>query len=117
MNTAYLNKEHFQQHDISSKLTHLATHLTQIQSLTSNKAQLDEVVIFMRQSLHFIEWTVPSLVEINIDQAAELVDLGRTIARWQHNWNKVCAETSSLNEITDTVGKLSKRVREIEAIV
>ncbi|MEM6402856.1 MAG: hypothetical protein AAF757_21950 [Cyanobacteria bacterium P01_D01_bin.116] len=117
MNTAYLDKEHFQQHDISTKLTHLATHLTQIQSLTSNKAQLDEVVIFIRQSLHFIEWTVPSLVEIDIDQAAELVDLGRTIARWQHNWNKVCAETSSLNEITDTAGKLSKRVREIEAVV
>ena len=117
MNTAYLDKEHFQQHDISTKLTHLATHLTQIQSLTSNKAQLDEVVSFMRQSLHFIEWTVPSLVEIDVDQAAELVDLGRTIARWQHNWNKVCAETSSLNEITDTAGKLSKRVREIEAVV
>lgn len=117
MNTAYLDKEHFQQHDISTRLTHLATHLTQIQSLTSNKAQLDEVVIFMRQSLHFIEWTVPSLVEINIDQAAELVDLGRTIARWQHNWNKVCAETSSRNEIADTAGKLSERVREISAVV
>ncbi|MEO0842648.1 MAG: hypothetical protein AAF063_27605 [Cyanobacteria bacterium J06643_5] len=117
MNTAYLNKEHFQQHDISSKLTHLAAHFSQIQSLTNNKGQLDEIAGFMRQSLYFIEWTVPSLVEIDIDQAAELVDLGRTIARWQHNWNKVCAETSSLNEITDTVGKLSKRVREIEAIV
>lgn len=117
MNTAYLDKKHFQQHDISTRLTHLATHLTQIQSLTSNKAQLDEVVIFMRQSLHFIEWTVPSLVEINIDQAAELVDLGRTIARWQHNWNKVCAETNYRSEIADTAGKLSERVREIRAVV
>ncbi|MBV6628154.1 MAG: hypothetical protein KI793_35420 [Rivularia sp. (in: Bacteria)] len=76
-----MDKEHFQQHDISTRLTHLTTHLTQIQSLII----LDEVASFMRQSLHFSY--------------------------------KVCAETSSLNEITDTAGKLSKRVREIEAVV
>ena len=115
MNTAYLDKEHFQQHDISTKLTHLATHLTQIQSLTSNKAQLDEVVIFMRQSLHFIEWTVPELAEIDIEKAAFLVDLGRTVTRWQHNWNKVHKSSDSRTEIAEIAGKLSKRVREISA--
>lgn len=117
MNTAYLDKEHFQQHDISTRLTHLAAHLTQIQSLTNNKAQLDEIAGKMRQSLYFIEWTVPSLVEIDVARAAELVDLGRTIARWQHNWNKVCAETNYRSEIADTAGKLSERVREIRAVV
>jgi hypothetical protein len=85
MNTAYLDKEHFQQHDISTRLTHLTTHLTQIQSLTNNKGQLDEVASFMRQSLHFSY--------------------------------KVCAETSSRNEIADTAGKLSERVREISSVV
>ena len=117
MNTAYLDKEHFQQHDISTRLTHLAAHLTQIQSLTTKLAPKDEIASFMRQSLHFIEWTVPSLVEIDVEQAAELVDLGRTIARWQHSWNKVCAETNSRNEIADIAGKLSERVREISAVV
>lgn len=117
MNTAYLDKEHFQQHDISTRLTHLAAHLTQIQSLTNNKAPKDEIAGKMRQILYFIEWTVPSLVEIDVDQAAELVDLGRTIARWQHNWNKVCAEAKNDSEIASSAGKLSERVREIRAVV
>ncbi|NJO64782.1 MAG: hypothetical protein HC836_43615 [Richelia sp. RM2_1_2] len=95
----------------------MAAHLTQIQSLTTKLAPKDEIANKFRQSLYFIEWTVPSLVEIDIDKAAELVDLGRTIARWQHNWNKVCAETNSRNEIASSAGKLSKRVREISAVV
>ncbi|NJL81518.1 MAG: hypothetical protein HC836_39540 [Richelia sp. RM2_1_2] len=117
MNTAYLDKEHFQQNDISTRLAHLAAHLTQIQSLTNNKAPKDKIARLMRQSLYFIEWTVPSLVEIDVDKAAELVDLGRTIARWQHNWNKICAEAKNDSEITDTAGKLSERVREIRTVV
>ncbi|MBF2013871.1 MAG: hypothetical protein IGS23_01315 [Rivularia sp. T60_A2020_040] len=117
MNTAKFDKEHFQQNDISTRLAHLAAHLTQIQSLTNNKAPKDEIVGKMRQSLYFIEWIVPSLVEIDVDQAAELVDLGRTIARWQHNWNKVCAETKNDSEIASSAGKLSERVREIRAVV
>lgn len=117
MNTAYLDKEHFQQHNISTRLSHLAAHLTQIQSLTTKLAPKDEIANKFRQSLHFIEWTVPELVEIDVSQAAELVDLGRTIARWQHNWNKVCTETNYRSEIADTAGKLSERVREISAVV
>lgn len=116
MNTAYLDKEDFQQYNISTRLSHLAAHLTQIQSLTKNKALENEVISLMRQSLHFIEWTVPELVEIDIDRAAELVDLGRTIARWQHSWNKTYKSAKSRSEIADTAGKLSKRVQEISAL-
>ena len=115
MNTAYFNKEHFQQDNISTRLSHLAAHLTQIQSLTLNKGEENEIVSYMRQSLYFIEWTVPELAEIDIDKAAFLVDLGRTVTRWQHNWNKIHKSSDSRTEIADIAGKLSKQVREMSA--
>ena len=83
--------------------------------MRGNKGEENEIVSYMRQSLYFIEWTVPELAEIDIDKAAFLVDLGRTVTRWQHNWNKIHNSSDSRTDIADIAGELSKRVREISA--
>ncbi|MEB3218062.1 MAG: hypothetical protein VKN72_17790 [Nostocales cyanobacterium 94392] len=97
MNPVKLNQESFQQNNIPTRLNHLAAHLTQIQSLATNGTDEDKIVSLMRQSLYFIEWTVPHFIDIDIDveRSAELVDLGCILARWQFNWEKIWADTNS----------------------
>ena len=79
MTIATLNQKHFQQNDIPTRLNHLAAHLSQIQSLAQAFASEDKIVSLMRESLYYIEWTVPHVIDIDIDQAAQLVDLGRIV--------------------------------------
>lgn len=54
--------------------------------MTSNP---DTAVSLIKESLDFIEWTAPTLVEINVEQAAELVDIGRVLARWHYRWEQI----------------------------
>jgi hypothetical protein len=73
----------------------------------------DKIVRPMRESLYYIEWIVPHLVDIDIDQAAELVDLGRILARWQFNLEKISGDTIERTEVAQIAGRLSECVQEV----
>jgi hypothetical protein len=116
MNTVTLNQERFQQNDIPAQLNYLAAHLNQIQSLALEEDSSDQIVSLMRESLYYIEWIVPHLVDIDINQAAELVDLGRILARWQLNWEKISASREERTEVAQIAGSLSERVQEVSKV-
>jgi hypothetical protein len=116
MNTATLDRERFQLQDIPTRLNHLAAHLNEIQSLALAFDSSSQIVSLIRESLYYIEWIVPHLVDIDIDQAAELVDLGRILARWQFNWEKISADTIERTSVAQIAGSLSERVQEVSKV-
>jgi hypothetical protein len=123
-----LNQERFQQDDIPTRLNYLAAHLNQIQLLTMPGTTIlpgivgssvrsiafdssEQIVSLMRESRYYIEWIVPHLIDI--DQAAELVDMGRVLTRWLFDWEKIWTDTDSRNEVAQIAGSLSERILEM----
>jgi hypothetical protein len=125
-----LNQESFQQNDIPTGLHYLAAHLNQIQSLAIPRAinpagtasssvgsmaidSSEQIVSLIRESRYYIEWIVPHLVDINIEQAVELVDVGRVLTRWLFDWEKIWTDTDCRNEVAQIAGSLSERILEM----
>jgi hypothetical protein len=134
MNIVTLNQERFQQDDIPTRLNYLAGHFNQIQSLTMPGASIspgivgssfgsiafdssEQIVSLIRESRYYIEWIVPHLIDIDIDQAAELVDLGRILTRWLFDWEKIWTDTDSRNEVAQIAGSLSERILEMPELL
>ncbi len=113
MNTVTLNQERFQQNDIPTRLSFLANNLAQIQSLMIYGADADQIASLMRESLYFIEWTVPHYLQMDVDRAAELVDVGRILAQWRFNWEKIWTDSEARAEVAQGAGKLSKQVQKL----
>lgn len=125
-----LNQECFQQNDIPTRLNYLAGHLNQIQSLAMPGATILPVIVgsfvgsiafdssaqivsLIRESRYYIEWIVPHLIDIDIDQAAVLVDLGRVLTRWLFDWEKIWTDIDSRSEVARIAGSLSERISEM----
>ncbi len=134
MSIVTLNQERFQQNDIPTRLNYLAAHFNQIQSLAMPGATIDpdiasrpvgsiafdsseQIVSLMRESRYYIEWIVPHLIDIDIDQAAELVDLGRVLTRWLFDWEKIWTDTDSRSEVAQIAGSLSERILEMPELL
>ncbi|WP_026736113.1 hypothetical protein [Fischerella sp. PCC 9605] len=107
-------QERFLQDDIPTRLGHLATNLARIKSFSDNLAHPDFAVSLIRESKYFIEWTAP---QMDIDQAAELVELGRTLTRWQFNWEKIWSDTTALSQVQAEVGSWSQRVLDMSGLL
>lgn len=106
-------QQRFVQDDIPTRLAQLADNLVEIKSLTASSTNLDAAVNLIRESQFFLEWTVPQIVETDVDLAAELVDLGRTLSRWKLNWSKICLDGAELSSVCVEAGAMSKWVWEI----
>ncbi|MBG1265329.1 hypothetical protein [Nostoc sp. WHI] len=80
----------FMQDDVTTRLHHLANHLSQIQSLWTGASSQELILDLIKESRYFLEWTVPDMVKADdIDRACELVDLGRLLTRWLFHWDEI----------------------------
>ncbi|KJH72992.1 hypothetical protein [Aliterella atlantica] len=113
MTKATLTQERFQQNDIPTRLSHLSAHLAQIQFLATNAKDEDKIISLMCESRYYIEWTVPQLVDINVDSAALLVDLGRTLTRWLFNWETIWTDSKVRCEIAQIAKQALEHIREM----
>ncbi|GAX38875.1 hypothetical protein [Nodularia sp. NIES-3585] len=52
----------FMQDDVSTRLHHLAAHLSQIQYLWTQTSSQDLMMPLVKESRYFLEWTVPDMV-------------------------------------------------------
>jgi hypothetical protein len=96
----------FIQDDVTTRLSKIANNLSAIKrEITTNP---DTAASLIKESLYYVEWTAPTLVEVDVEQAAELVDVGRILARWRYNWDKISKDTDALLEVASVADNLSK---------
>ena len=103
----------FVQNNIATRLKKIANNLDQIRSLDTSLTNPDFAINLIRESQFFIEWTAD---QMDIDQAAELVEVGRVLAYWKLNWEKICSDATSLAQVIQEAGIWSKRVLEISGV-
>jgi uncharacterized protein CbrC (UPF0167 family) len=118
-------QQSFVQDDIPTRLLKLAQHLAQIRDEVS-AANFSEAIALIRESQFFLEWTVPTIAQTNIDRAEELVELVRTLANWKYNWVKICSDAAAIPaklvakgiaQVSVEAGAMSERVLEISAVI
>jgi hypothetical protein len=104
----------FMQDDVTTRLHHLATHLSQIQSLWTQGSSEDLILALVNESRYFIEWTVPDMVKADdIDRACELVDLVRLLTRWLFHWDNIWTDAEQKQSASVEISYWLQRVLEI----
>jgi hypothetical protein len=109
-------QQSFVQDDIPTRLLKLAQHLAQIRDEVS-AANFSEAIALIRESQFFLEWTVPTIAQTNIDRAEELVELVRTLASWKYNWAKIYSDATAIAQVSVEAGAMSKRVLEMSVVI
>jgi hypothetical protein len=117
MKDLMLNQESFVRDTISTQLNKLAAHLNQIGSQVSDVTPATSITTLIRESLYFIEWTVPNIVEVNVELAAELVELGRTLTRWLFSWEKIRSDSAAITLVKTEVSSWSQRVLDMSGLL
>ncbi|MBD2496736.1 hypothetical protein [Nostoc sp. FACHB-280] len=104
----------FMQDDVSTRLHHLASHLSQIQSFWTQNSSKDLMLPLVKESRYFIEWTVPDMVKADdIDRACELVDLVRLMTHWLFHWDEIWSDAQQKQAAAVASGDWLRRVLEI----
>jgi hypothetical protein len=85
-------KERYLHDDLPNRLGNLAVNLARITSLSDNVVNCDLVESLVEESKFFIEWTA---IDVEIDKAAELVDLQIKLAQWQLMWAEIWANPTA----------------------
>jgi hypothetical protein len=96
MNNLTSDRQTYIQSDTSQQLNSLADKLDRIATICSDAEDLSSVMELIRESQYFIEWTAPNL---SIDDAAELVELGRILAEWKYRWVEISSNPASVLKV------------------
>lgn len=111
-----LKQQAFIQKDLPHRLHQLAENLSQMQKLCDSESPSSRMFDLVKESRYFIEWTVPDLLQVDIDRAAELVDLGRVFTRWLFNLEKIWDDYQEKMQIAEQAEQWLKRVVEISQL-
>jgi len=101
---------------LPNRLGKLAENLSQIQKICAEESPQTLIFNPIKESRYFIEWIVPDLIHVDIDLAAELVDLGRVLTQWLFNWEKICSNSPEKTHIAQQVEQWLNRVWEISQL-
>ncbi|MBE9013979.1 hypothetical protein IQ250_27695 [Pseudanabaenaceae cyanobacterium LEGE 13415] len=89
-------RNRYQEVDVSTRLGALASNLSRIHSLSLRGEQSAVVIHLIRESQFLIEWTAPNL---EIEFAAELVELQRLLGSWYYHWDEVWTTPEQRNQL------------------
>jgi hypothetical protein len=110
MNYLSYSQKTFLQPETLQQLNRLADRLKRIASICKDANNLNSAIELILESQRLIERAAPMLM---IDDAAELVALGRILAEWKFRWIEIsCDQASLLNvqNLAQTWHKLGTNV-------
>jgi hypothetical protein len=84
MNDRQKIRERYLSEPLPNRLGELAANLARIKSFSSNLQNGDAIRSLIEESKFFIEWVA---TDLDIEQAAELVEIQVQLARWQLTWS------------------------------
>jgi broad specificity phosphatase PhoE len=96
------------------RLGGLAANLARIKSFSDQSRHSEVVERLVEESKFFIEWTA---VDAELSVQAELVELQRQLARWQHDWQIVWANPESRADMAERSLVWSQRVLEMSGLL
>ena len=92
----------------------MAADLSRIKSFASHDANREAIESMIDESKYFIEWTA---AEVEVDTAAELVELQVQLVRWQRNWARIWADPAQRRQVAEQSSAWSKRVLEMSGLL
>lgn len=102
-------RERYLRDPLSIRLGGLAANLARVESFSKHPDHREAVERLLDESKYFIEWAAP---DASLDLQAELVELQRQLAQWQHGWKEIWADTAKRTTVAEQAGAWSKRVLE-----
>jgi hypothetical protein len=79
-------KERFLRDQLPVRLGNLASNLARVESISKHPALREAASKVLTESKFFIEWTA---ADASLPQQVELLELQRTLVRWQLGWDKI----------------------------
>jgi len=107
-------KERYLSDLLPNRLGGLSANLARIKTLTGKAISQNTIEYLIRESKFFIEWTAS---EMDIDQAAELVDIQRLLSRWQRHWSQIWTDTEAISQVSIVAKQASERVLEMSGLL
>lgn len=107
-------KQRYLRDALPVRLGGLAANLARITSFSNNPQHGDVIERLIEESKFFIEWTAGD-AELSVQ--AELVELQRQLARWQHDWQTVWADQGSRMNMAERSLVWSQRVLEMSGLL
>jgi hypothetical protein len=102
-------RERFLRDPLPVRLGGLAANLARVESFSKHPDHREAVEHLLDESKYFIEWAAP---EASLDLQADLVELQRQLAQWQHGWKEIWADTTKRALVAEQAGIWSKKVLE-----
>jgi hypothetical protein len=107
-------QERYLRDDLPIRLGGLAANLSRIKSFTVHESNREAVESLLDESKFFIEWTAP---EVEIDTAAELIELQIQLARWQQRWSTIWNDPAQRRQVAEQSNAWSKRILELSGLL
>ncbi len=107
-------KERYLRDKLPVRLGGLAANLARIRSFSSNAENYDVIESLLDESKFFIEWTA---AEMDVDRAAELVDLQIQLALWQISLARIWEDASQRVKIAEQSRLWSERVLDMTGLL
>jgi len=107
-------RERYLRDNVAVRLGGLAANLLRINSFASRETNSTVVESLLDESKFFIEWTAR---EVEIERAAELVELQVQLARWQHNWLSIWNDSIQRKRVAEQSHLWSTRVLDMSGLL
>lgn len=107
-------RERYLRDSVPVRLGGLAANLLRINSFANRETNFAVVESLLDESKHFIEWTA---AEVEIEDAAELIELQVQLARWQQNWLVIGNDSARRQQVAKESHSWSDRVLDMSGLL